>query len=80
MATITLTIPDPKVQRILDGIAGIYPIPETVPGTPDYTKAEWARLHLKDHLIDVVTAWERREAIRIAGDGVVPDNDLLEVT
>lgn len=62
MATITITIPNPQVQRVLDAIADLYPIPEISPGVPQYTKAEWSREWLKRLIRRTVSRYETKQA------------------
>ena len=84
MATITMTIPDPSVQRVLDAIAGIYPIPQIPdPGDPlntidEFTKTQWAKEHLKRHIRKVVARYETQLAQINAV--VAEDGTIVEVT
>ena len=72
MATITITINDAKVPKLLDGFARKYPIP--LVGThpaPQFTKAQWARQHLKKYLNHIFwdqENYEARLAVSVARD------------
>lgn len=80
MPQIIFDITTENAQRILDAFEAIYPIPETVPGTPDYTPGEWARKKLKDYVVDLVSNHEQQIAIQAASDAHQPDPDLVDVT
>ena len=63
MATITFTIPEEKVDRVLDAIAGKHPIPinkET--GEPEFTKGQWAKEYIRRLIVRTVYAWEKDSA------------------
>jgi len=79
MAIMTITIPDAKVQDVLDAIAGIYPIP-TIPltGLPQYTKAQWGREWLK-RLIRRTVAKYKTDQAKIAVT-VPEDPNIVDVT
>ena len=81
MATvITLTLPDSAPARVLPAMADKFPIPETVPGTPDYTQAQWTRLQIKYFLRDVVLEYERKLAHEDVNNTVLPDDSIVDVT
>lgn len=79
MANITITIPDAKVQRVLNAIEGLHPIPtDGITGTPLFTQGQWAREWLKRLLRKTVAQWETQEAQRAAA---VPEDDtIVDVT
>lgn len=79
MANITITIPDGQVQRVLDAISGINPIPrDPVTGNPLFTKGQWAREWLKRIIRKTVARYETQQAQLSA---VVPeDNTIVDVT
>lgn len=55
MATITITIPDDKLGDYLDGIAREKgPIAINPNTSQPFTKAQWARLMLKKHIVTTV--------------------------
>lgn len=54
MATITLTIPDAVVARVLDAVAAGYGYSAATHGT----KAQFARQYLRDHLKQIVISYE----------------------
>jgi len=84
MPTITFTISSENLTRILNAFEEIYNIPLMLdPESPNepvwipqYTKAEWARLKLKEFVINTVLEYERRDASK----DVEPDEDVVEVT
>lgn len=79
MATITITINDAKVQKILDGIARIHPIPLTGnPPTPAFTKAQWAREFLKRKLNHIV--WDQENYEAKLAVSVARDDTIVNVT
>ena len=63
MAQITLTIPNNKLLRVTNAIAGVYPIPTDNNGDPLFTDGQWAKEAVRRHIRDVVFRWERKEAI-----------------
>ena len=56
MATITLTIPDEKVDRVLAAFCGKWEKPD------GYTDAQWAKEKLRQWVISTVYHWELQQA------------------
>jgi len=74
MPNITINIPAQHVNRVLDAIKGLYPIPDDEDGNPTYNNAAWAKKTLEDHLRSIVKRWEQRSAMDTAKRNVVvPD-------
>jgi len=59
--TITFTIPNEKIQRIINAMKGIYPIPET-DGTPDFTDNQWTKEALRRWVVHTVRRYETKVA------------------
>lgn len=54
-ATITITIPDNKVQAFKDAFLRKYPVPDdNLDGQPDYTELLWFKQWIKRKLIQAV--------------------------
>ena len=76
MASIELTIPNDKVDRVLDAFEGIYDLPKDESGTPLYTKVEWAKRQLRQHVLRTVKRWEQQMsdiANVVEEDGTIVD-------
>ena len=71
MATLTITIQDAQVGELLDAIAYFHPIPQTIPGVPDYTKPGWARRHIKRYLNTILNRYKNviaKQAVNVPYD------------
>jgi len=76
MATITLTIPNDKVQRVTDAMQAAHPVPkDEVTGQPLFTANEWAKQVLIRFIVDMVHTHEKAEARRALN--IVADNELV---
>lgn len=91
MAIISFTIPDEKLQRIVNALAGLHKIPEipdpdwvdpgggeSPPTLPEFTKAQWAKEAVRRWVIHEVWQWERNKAIETVKGAVIMDDMLLE--
>ncbi|MGR3310670.1 MAG: hypothetical protein ACUZ77_07830 [Candidatus Brocadiales bacterium] len=84
MATITFTIPDAKLQRVVDAIKGRYSIPQVLvdPDNPglgyedEFTPQQWAKEWIRQRIITEVVEWEQAEARKTVS--VARDNDLVQ--
>ena len=80
MADITITIPNDKVARVVDGIKGIYPIPKIEdPENPgefidEYGMQAWAKIVLIDFLRRTVKRYEQITAATAAKASVNVDD------
>lgn len=81
MATITFTIPDNKIQRVVTAMKGLYPIPQ-IPDPenegqtiPEFTDGQWAKESVRRWIRDQVARYEQRTA----KDAISfkPEDDLL---
>lgn len=70
MAQITLTIPDPYILRLTTAINALYSIPRII-------NPEWAKIKIKDFLVNTLKRYEEREAGKIAKDSVDIPDDLV---
>ena len=76
---ITLTIPEAKVQRIVNAMKGLYPIPQSTDKddntTNDFTDNAWAKEALRRLIVRDVQRWETK----VAQDAAVvePDDDIV---
>ena len=62
MATITLTIPDEKLQRIIDATKFFNPIPLDENEEPEFTDNQWAKEILRREIIRKVQRHENYQA------------------
>ena len=74
---IIFTIPDDKVARITDAMAGLYPIPTDDGGVPLFTEGQWAKEKLRRMIISLVYRYEIREAQIDAAAAVESDDGLV---
>ena len=69
MAQISITIPDDRLQRVLDGFASAMKYPDLVPGADGMpipnpeTKQQFFRRMLLEYIRTVVRAEERKAAV-----------------
>lgn len=84
MATITFIIPDQKLQRVIDSIGGLYPVPQIpdpewvnpgdgskAPMVDQFTPAQWAKEFIRRFIINVDYRYRlkvEREATSITSD------------
>ncbi len=66
MAQIIFNIPDDKINRIKNAMAGLYNIPEINVGTeenpvyePEFTKSQWAKESVRRFIRNSVARWEQ---------------------
>lgn len=78
MTTLTITIDNAQTQDYLDGIARKHPIPLNPNGTPQYTKAQWARLRLKRHIAETIR--DQRNYMAVLAVSVPRDDNAVTVT
>jgi len=73
MAVITFTIPDGQIQRVIDALNGLNPIPPEEEGS--FTAAQWTKEVVRRWIIAKVLKYERQEALAAAG--IEFDDDLV---
>ena len=81
MAQINFTIPDAKLQRIVDAMKGLYPIPwipdpqDPETEIPEFTDNQWAKEALRRLVVRSVSRWETKVAKDAAAvsldDGII---------
>jgi hypothetical protein len=89
MPQIIFDIPADKIQRIIDAMVGIYPIPKiedpewvdpedgsTAPMIPEFTPVQWSKEAVRRFVVKTVRRWEQHQAIQAVD--VPVDEDLLE--
>jgi len=76
MAQITLTIPDNKLQKVLDAFEEKYPIPIDENDAPLYTQSAWAKEQIRQFIIKTVLKREQRIA-RASFVDAVADDDVV---
>jgi len=74
MTTITFTVPNEKVSRIVDAMEGLFPIPEDTEGNPLFTKNQWAKEAMRRWIVKQVYRYERDKSIKDLN--VKPDDTL----
>ena len=77
MPNITVNVPAQHVNRVLDAIKGLYPIPNDENGDPTHTNAAWAQKIMEDHLRSIVRRWEQRSAMDTAKRNVVVPDEVV---
>lgn len=78
-ADINFTIPDAKLQRVVNAMEGMFKIPDVdEDGTPDFTPNQWAKEAVRRWIISIVQRWEASEAMKAAGAAVQADNTLVQ--
>lgn len=70
MATLTITIPDEHVTRVLDAFAAEYGYDRYVETGGTMTKGEFAKAKVVQYMKDVVSAAEGRAAAEAAVAGI----------
>lgn len=70
---ITFTISDEKVQRVIDAVKGVFPIPTNSTGVPLYTPGAWAKERIRRMIINIVHTYETK----IAVDQIIKDDTLV---
>ena len=86
MVDITFTSTAENIQRIINAMKGLYPIPR-VPN-PDYLKdgietlnefsdSDWVKECIRQWIMDQVLEYERRIAIELAKEKIEKDNNLI---
>lgn len=89
MATLTITIPNPILNRVLDGYAYQHGYQDEIPDTPNTTKPnpetknQFVRRILEKHIKQSVRVYERRRDEELAGkaaDDKVESEISLTVT
>lgn len=93
MATISFTVPDAQLPRIVSAMKELYdiptiPDPEWVhpggsnpatgpPQVPEFTDGQWAKEAVRRMIIREVNRWERRVSSKAAEKATPKDNALL---
>lgn len=78
---IIFNIPNNKVKKVADALAGLYPIPEKPKSVnsdvfvPAFTKEEWIKECIRRWVIDQVKTWEEKE---IKKQQVVKDDKIIQ--
>lgn len=70
---IIFNIPDEKVQRVIDAVKGIFPVPVNLAGEPLFSDAAWAKERFRRMMIQTVHAYETK----IAVDQIIKDDSLI---
>ena len=71
MATITFTIDNEKLPRVVAALKGLYRIPKDSEGTPLFTDSEWAKEAVRRLLVRIVFKWENKvakDAVTVASE------------
>jgi hypothetical protein len=72
MATITLTIPDDKLERVKDGLLAVYPNV-----SPDKTDNQWLKERIRLFIIQSVKRGESMLAQQAAVDALTETDSLV---
>ena len=71
---ITFTIPEAKIQRVIDAMKGLYEIP-LVDDEPEFTETQWAKEKVRRWIIEQVQRYENIVAKNAVN--VQTDNELV---
>jgi hypothetical protein len=87
MATITFTIPDEKLQRVIDSISGLYPVPQVTdpewvdpgdgsaaPMVDQFTPAQWAKEFIRRQIVNI--DYRYRKKVEREASLIVSDDEL----
>ena len=74
---ITFTIPDAKLQRIINAMKGLFPIPLDEKDAPLFTDGQWAKESLRRRIVEFVYQYELKEARLITRAGVQKDDGIV---
>jgi hypothetical protein len=84
MAQLILTIPDNKLQKVIDAFADVHEIPYTIENDKppfekkrDFTKSAWLKERVSRFIIDTVEEYERKTKIKDAEKSVTKDKSLV---
>lgn len=80
---ITFTIQNGEIQRVIDAMKGLYPIPQINTAEEgllpvmenEFTDAQWAKESLRRHIINQVRRFEQKEAEKVVS--VQSDDSLI---
>lgn len=72
---ITFTVDNAKVDRVINAMEGLYPIPTDESGTPLFTPTQWAKESIRRWIRNQVARWEQRVAIKAVE--FTPDDTLV---
>ena len=72
MTTVTFTIPDDKISRVIAAMKYFYPIPLDENGDPQFTDSQWAKESLRRYIINQTHRYELKVA-RDAASAVKDD-------
>lgn len=70
---IVFYVADENVQRIVDAINGLYPMPSESAG--EFTSAQWAKERIRRFIVDTVLRYEQSVALQT----IVKDDDLATI-
>lgn len=74
MATITFTIPDAQVARVIATLKWIFPIPQDANGDPLFTDTQWAKESIRRW---VIAQTKRREDTEAKDAVDIPSDNTL---
>ena len=73
MPEIKFTIPQEKLERVLNATCGLHPMPKDEEGNNLFTPAQWTKEYWRRCIRDDVWVWEKKQA----SNAVQPDNDIV---
>lgn len=89
MATISITIPDEHLQRVIDAITGHYGYTDTIPdpGDPEgpeianpETKGEFTKRQVAEFIKNNVISWEAKQASEAARLTAIANAEGIDIT
>ena len=73
MAEIKFTIPNEKLQRVIDATCGLHSIPKDDDGVDLFTPQQWTKEYHRRLIVNDVHTWEKQ----LASNSVQTDNDIV---
>ena len=61
---ITITIPHEKIQKVIDALKTLYPIPEDEDSNPIFTDQDWVKESIRRFVVKTVARWEQQQAVK----------------
>lgn len=79
MATISLTIPDAALDRVLDAFDGSYSGRVDDEDTELFTLAQWTKMHMADFVKQTLVAYEISVAVAEVKETARANADLVDI-
>ncbi len=80
MATVSVTIPDAAIDRVLDAFDGSYNGRLDDEGIELFTKAQWAKRWAARYVKDILVGYEVKVAAAAARETAKTEAELVDIT